>query len=356
MRRYLIAALILAGAALAGWLLRPKPALLERATVGERQATLWSRLAAVREPVAQLKYGQTVYVLERKINPAFNAEYVRVRTEQGAEGWLDARHLMTPEVLEKGRALLERTRSLPRQASGTTKVLTNVRVEPGRGSARLFQWGKGVKLEIFARAVAERPHAEESSGEVTPAEGAAAPPRREDWLLVRGRDEQAGEIAGWVRGSFLEPELPEALAQYAQGIRFVAWFELSRVQDIPPPVKDRGRAAAAKREESGGESEPVAPREMPQYLAAGVTGPEGGECDFTLLRYYTWDAPRRRYATAYVESHFCGRFPILAEPVPAGANPNTAEAKFSFAAIEKGAEVRREYRVKQNIVRPVRRR
>jgi hypothetical protein len=53
---------------------------------------------------------------------------------------------------------------------------------------------------------------------------------------------------------------------------------------------------------SGGES--------PQYLVAGSRGGEGRDCDFTMLRVYTWGAKRKRYETAYVESDLCGRLPI----------------------------------------------
>ncbi len=97
----------------------------------------------------------------------------------------------------------------------------------------------------------------------------------------------AGPVAGWVLARFVELDLPDAVKDYASSadLHVVAWFELNRVPDG-----------------SGGE--------VPQYLVAGSRGGEGGVCDFTMLRVYTWSKARKRYETAYVESDLCGRLPI----------------------------------------------
>jgi len=96
-----------------------------------------------------------------------------------------------------------------------------------------------------------------------------------------------GPVAGWVLARFVELDLPDAVKDYASSadLHVVAWFELNRVPDG-----------------SGGEA--------PQYLVAGSHGGEGGACDFTMLRVYTWSTARKRYETAYVESDLCGRLPI----------------------------------------------
>ena len=89
----------------------------------------------------------------------------------------------------------------------------------------------------------------------------------------------AGPVAGWVLARFVELDLPDPVKDYASSadLHVVAWFELNRVPDG-----------------SGGE--------VPQYLVAGSRGGEGGACDFTMLRVYTWSTARKRYETAYVES------------------------------------------------------
>ena len=93
---------------------------------------------------------------------------------------------------------------------------------------------------------------------------------------------------------------------------------------------------------------------MGQFLAAAITGGEGQTCDFTRLRFYTWNASRRRYETAYIESDFCANLPIRATPIPPGANLEKSEASFSFAALGKSGKEIREYRMKQNVIRRLR--
>jgi hypothetical protein len=302
-RAILVAGVVLALVA-AFWLARREAPLAEFAHVARRQATLWSHWGQVRQPVAELRYGVRVAILDRR------EEQVRVRTEAGREGWLRADQLMTPEVWQHTLALVAEARDLPVQARAATKVRANLRATPGRDGPLIFTLGPGVKAELLRRATAERPAEPD------------APARREDWWLVRAAPEDAGEIAGWVLGRFLEPALPTPLAERAGRIRFVAWFELNRVAD---PARG----------------------EQPQYLAVGVAGPEGGTCDFTLLRVFTWNRNRARYETAFVESALCGRLPVLV--AEEGGWPT-----FRFSAIGLGGEEQRAYQLRQTVVRRLR--
>ena len=297
--------------------LRSQPPAADRAYIRSRSVTVWNRVAQVREPVATLRYGDVVELLERR------GENARIRTAQGATGWVSERSLMPPELWAKATQLVEQARALPVQARGRTKVLSNLRTEPGRDAPRILQISSDVPVEVVARSVAEW----KTSGEEEPSRGAAPPakkdsgPRREDWVLVRAREEEVGEAAGWVLARFIEPDLPPPLRDLGANIRWMAWFELDRV-----PAEDG---------------------EKPQFLGAGVTGPEGQPCDFTLLRVYTWNPKRHGYETAYVESNFCGRLPVRI--APAGA-----EVAFRFASQGKTGEEQREYRFRQNIVRRLR--
>ena len=60
------------------------------------------------------------------------------------------------------------------QAHGRTKVQTNLRVEPGRTAQRLYQFGRGVPVDIVARSVA-------------------------DWAQVGGGDDKAAKLAETIR-------------------------------------------------------------------------------------------------------------------------------------------------------------
>jgi hypothetical protein len=313
-------------AAILYWKIYPRPPkVISVGYVADRGVILWNSLAQVRESVGEVHYGDRVEVV-RVEGPAS-----QVRTASGTLGWIrDSRQIMDSELWAETSALLERARTLPVQARGRTKTVSNVRVEPGRDAERVFQFMRGTPVLILERAVADAP---QTTGENLQNEKAPATeelkPRQEDWLLVlragnspandnrggspysdaRGVKDAsgnpvsggpsaalvgaaamngpAGQVAGWVLARFIDLDLPGPVRDYASsaGLHVVAWFELDRVPDG-----------------SGGEA--------PQYLVAGSRGEEGQTCDFTLLRVYTWSKARKRYETAYVESNLCGRLPI----------------------------------------------
>lgn len=338
-------------AALAYWRLHPRiPKTIEVGYVGDRAVTLWNTLAQVRQPIADLHYGDRVEVVREEGTTA------QVRTASGTLGWLlDTHQIMDSELWGQSASLLARARAMPVQARGRTKTVSNVRIEPGRNAKRIFQFQRGTQVFVLARTVASTTQAgEENSAEEKGASPEEQKPKQEDWLLVlrpgdfrsNGSNPSPAEnstaqvtrasgnpvsggsleaqigsavpgapgapIAGWVLARFIEPDLPGPVRDYASSadLHVVAWFELNRVPDG-----------------SGGEA--------PQYLVAGSRGGEGQTCDFTMLRVYTWGAVRKRYETAYVESGLCGRLPIRVTSAPTGpefrftdANENAAEKTY----------------------------
>src|ERR1700688_4857682 len=274
---------------------------------------------------------------------------------------------MDSDLWGKSAALFEKARTLPVQALGRTKTVSNLRVEPGRDGKRIFQFGRGTRVLILARAVAEAPQGPEENLQEgkTASAGDQEKSKQEDWLLVlRAIDsppakadgtaapvnapavvkaetgdavsagpvlaqplpgavgERAGPIAGWVLARFVELDLPDPVKDYASSadLHVVAWFELNRVPDG-----------------SGGEA--------PQYLVAGSHGGGGKRCEFTMLRVYTWSTARKRYETAYVESNLCGRLPIH---ISSGAKG----PEFQFSDVDEGG-ADRTYVMQQTVVRRV---
>jgi hypothetical protein len=326
--------------------------------VGDRGVLLWNTLAEVRESIGELHYGDRVEVL-RAEGPA-----VQVRTASGTVGWMrDSHQLMDSDLWGKIASLLDRARTLPIQARGRTKTVSNVRAEPGRDGKRIFQFGRDTKILILERAVADAPSGpeENSQPEKTAAQDQQKT-KQEDWLLVMRAPnsrpiataatsmgsvppevprattdsvssgpslteagpatvaEPAGPVAGWVLARFIDIDLPDAVKDYASSadLHVVAWFELNRVANG-----------------SGGES--------PQYLVVGSRGVEGSPCDFNMLRVYTWSVARKRYETAYVESDLCGRLPIQ---VSTGAKGT----EFQFPDVDQGG-AKRKYAMFQTSVR-----
>src|SRR5215471_18103606 len=125
-KKLLIAVPLLGLVALAAWFFRPKHESLGEAYVSEKSVTLWSSMAQVREPVGTLRYGDRVDMQARR------NDFVKVKTSAGTIGWVDGRLLMDPSLWQRSEDLLKQAEAKPVQATGRTKVATNVRVDPGR--------------------------------------------------------------------------------------------------------------------------------------------------------------------------------------------------------------------------------
>jgi hypothetical protein len=351
---------ILILAAIGYWRLHSgPPKALGIGYVADRDVPMWNTLAQVRERVGDLHYGERVEILRQEGTTA------QVRTASGALGWLlDSRDLMDSSLWEQSTALLARARTMPVQARGQTKTVSNVRIEPGRNGKRIFQFPRGTQVVVLDRTVADAPQATEDAPAAEKAAGTEeSKAKQEDWLLVlrvggsstatapaseasssvSGGRASAGPvsggpgvaqseipgailaappIAGWVLSRFIEPDLPGPVRDYASSsdLHVIAWFELNRVPDG-----------------SGGQ--------VPQYLVAGSHGGEGQVCDFTMLRVYSWSTTRKRYETAYIESNLCGHLPIQVSSDAAGPVFHFAEGG--------GNGVERDYVMRQTVVRRV---
>jgi len=334
-RKLLVAIPLLILVVIAAWIVRPKHEYIGEAYVSTRSTALLSSIAQVRQEIGELHYGERVEMTAKR------NEFVKVKTAAGLVGWVDAHQLMDPQLWQRSITLLKKAQDLPVQARGRTKVATNLRVEPGRTEARLYQFGRGVPVEVVGRATADWVQASDEKENSSPEET-----RKEDWFLVRGVATRApGEttgrtgaaipstttvpgdgsapVAGWVVARFLEFDEPDPIREGASSanVRPVAWFELNRVPD-----------------ENG---------EKSQYLLAATRGPEGQACDFTNLRVFTWNRKKTRYETAFIENNLCGALPIRIDAGPKG------EPEFKFKLMDGGKE-ERTYRLIQTVVRRVR--
>jgi SH3-like domain-containing protein len=351
-RRLLIAIPLLCAVAVAAWIFRPKHEALGEGYIGERSITLWSGVAQVREPLDALHYGDHVEIVSR------HNDSVKVRTASGEVGWIDARSVMETALWQRSAKLLGEAQELPVQARGRTKVATNLRVQPGRTQPRLYQFGRGIPVEIVGRAVADVSQAsdeKESAGDA--AESKKEDSKKEEWLFVRGLatrppsetnprspstttqpGDRTSPIAGWIIGRFVELDLPDAVRDgtASANVRPMAWFELNKVNDI----------SGAK----------------PQYLVAGTHGADSQPCDFTNIRVYTWNTRKTRYETAYIENNLCGMMPVRIETGPKGepefrfrsteANLPARKAQGASAQVSNNDE--RVYRLIQTVVRRIR--
>jgi len=328
-RRWLLIFILVALIAGAWWA-RRRPAHYPDAYIADRSATLWSATAQVRRQVGTLGYGEKVSVLGRA------GDLTQVLAPDGTQGWVDSRLLMAPALWSRVGQLLSDARGIPIQAKGHTRTISNVRIEAGRDSPRIFQFGRNVPVAVLRRQVAAASStADEGRTSDDPAPSGGGKSDSEDWALVlyspdteRAKSPAAGTppdtgpampIAGWVLWRFLELDPPKPLGDYvgAAGRRVIGWTQLNTVADA-----------------SG---------EKPQYVVAAAKGGEGQPCDFTSIRVYTWGAQRMQYETSFADNNVCGRLPLRVNQAPTGP-----EFRFND---EKNAE--HAYRLMGTVVRRI---
>lgn len=327
----------------------PEPApVLGEAFVGPATLQVRKELAARAELVATLKHGERVDLIGRR------RRFYHVRTSSGAEGWVDGRQLLSPELMKQLGALAEQVAKAPSQGEATVFDLLNVHTEPNRQSPSFFQLGPGKYADLIAYVRA--PRAPFQAPELIPApapreprvkkkeqeDGIPPPPAgkppgapanwlslsgnptgaiapkppsaesasglpMEDWALLRDKNGRAG----WALARNLFMAIPDEVAQYAERARISAYFAIGEV--------------AAK-----GETKKV-------WLWAALT-PGVTDRDFDSLRIFTYNPRRQRYETAFIERNLRGWLPILVFREGATAK------SFRVVVQEKtGAVVEREY-------------
>lgn len=282
---------------------------LEEAFVGGHGATVWNSTAEIRQPVANLNYGERVQVYQHYAQEAL------VSTSSGVRGWVSSASLMGSELWHSAALLSESGKEMPVQAAGHTRARANLHTEPGISSPVILQAPAESPFVVLQHAMA--------AGTAAGADGKTS---SEDWWLVRADVKSAGEVTGWALGRLLKFDLPEALSGYqsSEGMRIAAWFTIDRVFD---------QASQTYRSE---------------YLVAGARGRQPG-CDFTLLRVYTWSAKRDRYETAFMDSRVCGKLPVQVTP----AKSPLEDAYFGFDNLGRNGIEKRTYRMRLTTVRRI---
>ena len=285
--------------------------VLEIDYVSAPQVVLRDQLSQVYNKVGAAKNGDRVAILDRE------RRFARIRTESGAEGWVEQRYLVNQQVFDAFQKLAEQEKNSPVQATATTRNDTNLHAEPGRDSEHLYQLAQGGKVSVFERQSVEK----STAATQRPVNGKEVNPM-EDWWLVR--DEQGH--TGWVLGRMLDVDIPLEVAQYAEGRRIVAYFVLNEVRD---------------------EEKKVA-----QYLVLMTEPKDGLPFDYNQARVFTWNVRRHRYETAYRERNLNGVLPVTVSHETFGKEGDLP----TFILRSKDADgnlVERKYKMNTPIVRRV---
>ena len=261
----------------------------EVAYVSAPMVPLRDRVATVFNKVGTAKNAERVEVLERTNNRRF----VRVRTSNGVEGWIEQRSLVDQKVFDGFQKLVQENQNSPAQATAVTHSESNLHVTPGRDTEHLYQLPQGEKIILLKRSTAEKVapggasprSAKQKKPAGSMASAVAAPTVLEDWWLVRDSQNHVG----WLLGRLVDLDIPLEIAQYSEGQHLVAFFVLNE-------VSDRTEANQEKK--------------VPQYLVLFTDTKEGQLYDYNQIRVFTWNVKRHRYETAYREHKLFGVLPV----------------------------------------------
>jgi hypothetical protein len=297
--------------------------------VSAPETSLRDRVATMYNKVGTIHNGERVEVVERA------KRFIRVRTDQGLEGWVEQRSLVTQDIYDGFQKLAQDASKVAVQGHGTTRAELNMHLTPARDGERLYQLKEGEKVEILKRDTTDKnapkpkpiapvktpskpPEAKPASTqakaekaenqippaaapppppsvplEKTPIEVAtpengkqAEPPKSvfEDWYLVRN---SAGQV-GWVLMRMVDLDVPLDIAQYAEGQRIVGYFVLNTVTET---IDDQQK-------------------QEPQYLVLMNQPKDGLPYDYNQVRVFTRNRNKHRYETAYRERDMEGFLPV----------------------------------------------
>ncbi len=281
--------------------------------------------------------------------------WYKVRTPSGAEGWTSDRELLDAGQMRRLRVLARETAGMPSQGIATTFGNLNVHMEPSRVSPSFLQIKEKEKVDVIAHRLAPRTteavrhelvppkpkiekKTETEKGSKIPLPPAPPPPsppadwvqlseepdrpsasgteesappvKTDDWTLIRT---QNGE-SGWVLTSALYLEIPDEVAQYAEGHRITSYFSLGKIQD----------------------------GDLRKDIWLWTTSERLGEDhDFDSYRVFVWSRRHHRYETAYIQRRERGFFPVLAK---------TGEFSVCLEQ-DDGTRIRKQYVMMENLVR-----
>jgi SH3-like domain-containing protein len=305
-----------------------------------------------RTPVVEtVQHGEKLEVLETR------RRFAKVRTSRGTEGWADSNLLLTQRQMDDLDALATKTAALPSQGRASVYDVLNVHTDASRGSPSFTQIPEGGSVEVLAHRVTAQGAAPKRAAKPAPkqkptAKGSKAPVKEsglpppppppapslppdwiarsvprvmdlqesktssaqkspgEDWFLVRMSDGKAG----WVLSRMLYMQIPDEVAQYAEGQRITAYLSLGEVAEKDATEKHHNWLWTTS--------------------SSGVH-----PYDFDGFRVFVWSTRRRHYETAFIERNVRGYYPIQAVDAP-----NREEKGFSLVVEDKdGRPYKRTY-------------
>jgi hypothetical protein len=301
----------------------PKAPVIGEAFIGPAKLDIHAEIVPKSPVVATGRYGDKLQVIGQR------RHFLKVRTMQGVEGWVDDRNLLDLPAIASLKELAGNSQRYPSQGLATTYDTLNVHTEPNRTSPSYLQVQAGERVDVIGHRTAPRKGAPRKPLVIAPpkpkrpvrekkaAKSKAIPPpplppppslpsdwlelsrRRDpdepdeakppakpqpppeleapdDWTLIRNASGQAG----WVLTRRIFLAIPDEVAQYAEGKRITSYFSLGKIEG-----KDTWLWTTCE------------------------AGPQDHEIEG--LRVFSWNPRRKRYETTYIQRRILGYYPVL---------------------------------------------
>lgn len=221
--------------------------LTDTATVISKTAQIRTSYAVVAADLLEVKRGERLDVLDRMEFEKVFWYRVRARDEDQTEGWIEAQHVITNEVLEKSTKLAESFQNQSPQAAGKLRAASNLRLGPDMNPENvLFKLANESTFEIMDwmfvpkqevpdvddAGKGEKKTAAQIKNEEIEAARIAGEPEKIDekydiWYQVRMDPSVSPAPAGWLFGRQVELQIPSDIVFFQQNNRkFVSWQRL----------------------------------------------------------------------------------------------------------------------------------
>jgi hypothetical protein len=341
----LLPALMLAGCG------RLHPGSHETVYVVAQQQYLHDRVAAVSNRVGEVKNGQKLEVLEH------GRRFLKVKTDKNEIGWLEQHAVIDEQTYDAFAQVGQQHKNDNVVATAVMRDDVFLHLAPGRDTERYYLLPANDKVQLLVRAsvakaaagapirrpagstpaatatatasgqtsAAAKPAVNASAaaqGGKTAAPSApsasvpglpAAAPILEDWWLVRDGEGRAG----WMLASRMDVDVPDEIAQYAEGQRIVGAYMLNKVSD-----------------ENVGPDGQTVTTQKPEFVTVLSPPKAGLPFDFDQVRVFTWSTKRHRYETAFRLHPIAGFLPVKVRQVSVPPGPGVGAGgtvpQFSF--------------------------
>src|SRR5438105_15923336 len=328
----------------------------ETGYVTSRRAEVRSSTAVVAADLKELVRGDELDILGSTTVPDTGERWLHVRTRDAepTEGWIEARNLISHDMIERSKQIAKEDGDIPAQASGQLRASTNIRFTPDRSGNDniLMKLESGARFDIMSWKRVPRPKSlETTESDDAPKAGAVeqgAGRRRKEkdepkepeevnelWYKVRLPSSIPAAPAGGVFGKQVELTVPSDIIFYRTGREFVAWHRLDGDES-------GGQQSAPKDKDAAKETRPGSWVILEKSSTEEANGPDSP--DFDRIYVLGYDKDRQEHYTAYRSPDLRGFLPLRVEgkgdskifSVRAQSEGQLKEVKFKAYTNERG--------------------